>query len=138
MKNLLIIAILLQCAFLSSAQKLIIELPEPESQKGNLMVGVYTSNDDFPSVPSITQKITVQGNFKKILDMDLSAGTYAVSVYHDLNENGKLDRNIVGIPKEPVAFSNIDRLRMGPPKFKDASFSLNGTKKVELKWLDGI
>jgi len=51
-------------------------------------------------------------------------GTYAVTVYHDVNDNQKLDTNWIGIPKEPVAISNNAKGRLGPPKWKDASFEL--------------
>jgi MipA family protein len=47
----------------------------------------------------------------------LPAGNYAVTFFHDANDNGVLDRNAIGIPREPVAFSNNTRPRLGPPRF---------------------
>ena len=35
----------------------------------------------------------------------LPEGEYVISIYQDLNANGKLDTNLVGIPKEPVGIS---------------------------------
>ncbi len=35
----------------------------------------------------------------------LAPGQYAIAVYQDLNENGKLDRNFLTIPREPYGFS---------------------------------
>ena len=37
---------------------------------------------------------------------DIPFGIYAVAIYHDINSNGKLDRNSLGIPTEGYAFSN--------------------------------
>jgi len=56
------------------------------------------------------------------IDTSLPPGTYAVSVYEDLNGNHKLDGNILGIPREPVGASNNPRGRMGPPHFNDCAF----------------
>ena len=121
-----------------SAQSLIIRLPEPASTEGSFMVGVYTEKDNFPDEPSIPKKINVDNDFNRIIELkNLSKGTYAVSVYHDVNENGKLDRNLLGIPREPFAFSNMKTMGMGPPKFKDTSFRFDKqTKKITLHWLN--
>ena len=35
----------------------------------------------------------------------LAFGTYALALFHDVNDNGKLDKNALGIPVEPYAFS---------------------------------
>ncbi len=52
----------------------------------------------------------------------LKAGRYMVSFYHDVNGNGRLDRTAIGIPREPVAFSNNARPRFGPPRFEKMVF----------------
>ena len=53
-------------------------------------------------------------------------GRYAVSMFHDENENGELDANFLGIPKEGYGASNNARGRLGPPRFEDASFDYAG------------
>jgi uncharacterized protein (DUF2141 family) len=58
------------------------------------------------------------------------AGSWAVLSYQDENDNGKLDRNVLGIPKEPYAFSRDARGRFGPPSFEDAAFELRDEKAV--------
>jgi len=47
---------------------------------------------------------------------------YAVSVFHDENYNGKLDTNLLGIPREGVGASNDARGNFRPPKFGAAAF----------------
>jgi len=42
---------------------------------------------------------------------DLHDGVYAVSVFHDENENQKLDKDFVGIPKEGYGASNNPKKR---------------------------
>ncbi len=54
------------------------------------------------------------------------AGTYAVAVIHDENGNGRLDTMMM-MPREGFGFSRNPRIRMGPPRFNDASFPVNDT-----------
>lgn len=53
-------------------------------------------------------------------------GKYAVAVYHDQNNNQKIDTNWIGIPKEGTCTSNNVQARFGPPKWKDAMFVYRG------------
>ena len=54
---------------------------------------------------------------------DLPSGDYAVALFHDENDNGRLDR-MIGIPTEGVGFSNNPRLVFGPPRFLQARFAV--------------
>ena len=49
-------------------------------------------------------------------------GRYAAQAFHDENDNHKVDRGLLGIPKEGVGFSNDAKIRLGPPKFPEAAF----------------
>jgi uncharacterized protein (DUF2141 family) len=61
-------------------------------------------------------------------------GRYAISVAFDKNANGKLDRNLFGIPTEPVGLSRNPPLpKFGPPKFVDASFDYPSTNSLEFR-----
>jgi uncharacterized protein (DUF2141 family) len=55
---------------------------------------------------------------------DVPPGTYAVRLYHDENDNGELDANMFGVPREAYGFSNDARGRFGPPDFDEAAFTL--------------
>ena len=56
-------------------------------------------------------------------------GTYAAQAYHDENDNHKVDRGLLGIPREPVGFSNDAPLHRHGPSFEDAQFRV--VKAVE-------
>jgi uncharacterized protein (DUF2141 family) len=49
----------------------------------------------------------------------LSAGEYAVQLFHDENGDGQMGTNLFGIPTEGFGFSNAARASFGPPKFAD-------------------
>lgn len=51
-------------------------------------------------------------------------GLWAVSVYHDANDNGTLDKNLLGIPREGAGASRDPRNRLGPPSFDQAEMRI--------------
>lgn len=65
---------------------------------------------------------------------DLPPGRYAVAIYHDANNSGKLNTNFFGIPTESYGFSNNAMGTFGPPSFQETSFTVEvGTKIVPIK-----
>jgi len=60
----------------------------------------------------------------EIVFRGVPAGTYAISAFHDRNDNAELDRNLVGLPVEPYGFSNDARGSFGPPSFEAMSFAV--------------
>jgi uncharacterized protein (DUF2141 family) len=79
--------------------------------------------------------ITASGQSLVVHFKDLPPGEYAAVAFQDVNGNGKLDKNFLGIPKEPYGFSNSARGSAGPPKFSAAAVTLNpdGTTTIVLK-----
>ena len=61
-----------------------------------------------------------------------SDGFYALIVYLDVNLNNKLDKNFVGIPKEPYAFIYNARGFFGSPSFENASFVIAGDTSLSI------
>jgi uncharacterized protein (DUF2141 family) len=51
---------------------------------------------------------------------DLPAGDYGVAAIHDENSNAKLDRNLIGVPKEGFGFANNPHVGLVPPSFEKA------------------
>ena len=61
-------------------------------------------------------------------------GDYAIAVYHDANENGKLDRHLLGYPLEPYGFSNNARGKLGPPAWDRVFFQVgDATSAMEIQ-----
>jgi uncharacterized protein (DUF2141 family) len=58
------------------------------------------------------------------------AGRYAAQAFHDENRNGKVDRALLGIPKEGIGFSRDAPIRMSPPKWADAWFDFAGPRQA--------
>ena len=62
----------------------------------------------------------------------LPAGTYAVSLVHDVNKNHKLDKNFVGKPKEQWGLSNNPHAVLTAPAYSKCTFSLQGDKEIHV------
>ncbi|MEZ5564298.1 MAG: DUF2141 domain-containing protein [Gammaproteobacteria bacterium] len=108
-----------------------------KSDAGKLYVWVYDKKDDWLSDRYRTEKVVdIAGNRsgdRVTVDLLLPAGEYALSIFQDVNDDGKLERNFIGIPKEPAGLSNNVRPRFGPPKYKDAAFTVTPGTVVEQK-----
>ena len=64
-------------------------------------------------------------------------GSYAVQAIHDENDNGELDRNLIGRPREGMAISRDPPMRMGPPRFSDAVVEISeggGSVTLHMKY----
>lgn len=66
------------------------------------------------------------------IKIQLPAGDYSVAVYHDVNEDKSLNKNIIGIPKEPYGFSNNAMGSFGPPSFNQAMISVPEIKEINI------
>ena len=56
-----------------------------------------------------------------IVIRDVEPGTWAVVAFHDKNNDGEVDQNLLGIPTEGVGFSRDPRLGLRGPRFADAA-----------------
>lgn len=65
-----------------------------------------------------------------VLVPGVPAGRYAAQVFHDENRNGRVDRALLGIPKEGIGFSRDAPIRMSPPKWADAVFDFAGPRQT--------
>ena len=105
------------------------------NDKGQVLCALFSSAEAFPTkadkaVARLTAKIAER---QAVCDFTgIAPGTYAVSVVHDENSNGKLDRNFIGMPRAGVGASNDAKGHMGPPKFSAASFRYEGGR-LELR-----
>ena len=116
----------------SFAGDLTIKVDHVRSDRGSILAALYDSDVTFLKQPSARAKFKVkaaQGEVKYVFH-DLQAGQYALSVFHDENDNGKLDKNFFGVPREGYGFTNAARGSAGPPTFASAAFDFDGTDRT--------
>lgn len=133
MKKIFFILCLL--SFNAIAADLTVNITGITSKKGFIRLAMYDNATDFPGnyVNAIdSENILAQSSTATAIFKDLKPGTYAISVFHDVNNDEDLNTNFMGIPKEPFGFSNNPRI-LGPPKFRKCKFTVNSDKTVTIK-----
>lgn len=105
-----------------------------ESEKGNICFAVYTDQNSFLKFDRVYKsgsEKAVKGH-TAIEISDLPDGDYAIAIFHDANGNKNLDTNMLGIPKEQIAFSKGKMKMFGPPKFDECVFTLNSNMEMKI------
>ena len=116
------------------AAELIISIDNPPGQ-GAVNAMLFNSGSTFVDLRDPVTVITLPaGGTTPGRIPDLASGEYALVVYHDENGNGRLDENFIGIPSEPLGFSNR-YWPQGPPTFTKAAFKLEAeeTRTIDVK-----
>ncbi len=124
--KIILIGTLLYFLTLAPMQKLTIEITNIKQAKGTMNVAIYDAKSDFPNEksPTFFRLIPIPNTDNLKFTIDVPKGQYAVAVFQDLNNNNKLDKNIVGFPKESYGFSNDFRPKFAAPKFEDCAFDV--------------
>lgn len=133
MRKIFIIVALAVAATVATAQnrhQLTIVVDNVDSAAGRVMVGIYNkergafeqeSRYDGQAKPAVKGRVT--------FIFELPEGSYAVGAYHDQNNNGVLDKNWIGIPKEPYAMSGGRKI----PDFKASTIKVDSDKTITVK-----
>jgi uncharacterized protein (DUF2141 family) len=117
----------LQCFIFSNQPK---DGTQPESQKyqksvGVIYITVYDNEEDYMEnrYAGAIAKVESEGSLEAVLKIPY--GKYAVTIFHDVNEDEELNTNFIGIPKEPYGFSNNPKSSFGPPSFEQSLFEFS-------------
>lgn len=115
-----------RCQSPAETCKLLVHIDGFRNQKGNAGVTVFKSPDGWPE--NNDKALMHEGHpftgDKATLELQLPAGRYAIAVIHDENSNHKLDRNIIGIPKEGFGFANNPKVSLSAPSFNAAAMQV--------------
>ena len=78
--------------------------------------------------------VSVSVKMKRALAVfsDVQPGSYAMFVFHDKNNNNKMDKNFLGMPTEGYGASNNKLPFAAAPHFEDNKFIVNDNKTVSL------
>jgi len=118
-----------------------VEITGLRNDKGQVLCSLFSSASDFPkkTEKAVARSTSVISDRHAACEFSgIAPGTYAVSVFHDENSNGKLDTNFMGIPREGVGASNGAKGHLGPPKFDAAAFRFAGGRldlKISINYL---
>lgn len=145
MNNLYIIitvALLSLMLFSFSQQKeetysLTVNVKDLRNSEGTVLFALYNREDAFPDehYKKYIRKLAgkINNRISSVTFQNLPAGTYAVNILHDENNDGIIKKGII-LPKEGIGFSNYQSLGLSNrPTFAKSSFSLNGNMEISVK-----
>ena len=104
--------------------------------KGNLGSVIFTSPDGWPEDLNKAFRhgpspIDLSTRTAVAEWTDLPPGDYGIAVIHDENSNHKLDRNLLGIPKEGFGFANNPHVGLSAASFHESTVHV-GCPKTEI------
>lgn len=99
------------------------------SDRGRVQIGLFNSEETWKKNVRKFRgaKILVKDGEAVWIVENIPYGVYAVKLFHDENDNDKMDTNFLGMPTESYGFSNNVRGTFGPPGFDKASFNFDAT-----------
>jgi uncharacterized protein (DUF2141 family) len=111
----------------SSGIPIWVTIEKVRSSNGTIKVELYRGeaqkNQKKRKKVARTRVKARQGETKLCLNAP-TVGDYAISLYHDENDNKKFDRNFIGIPREGFGFSNNPPIGLGVPPQKEMRFKV--------------
>jgi len=114
---------------------LTVEVSGLKDATGNVYIAVYDSDSTWLSDTTVlSKKVAISEALDGELvrtELQLPLGEYALSVFYDKDDDGELDTNFIGMPKEPIALSNNAVAKFGPPKYADAVFTLGAEPMIQ-------
>ncbi len=106
------------------------------TDEGFLLIGIYTEKIFMKSTPKYTAKGEIKNGSSTITFEEIPPGSYAISGFHDLNGNNKMDFQPTGKPGEPYGISKNNINPNGPPIWEDSKFEVSGVPvEMEIKFL---
>lgn len=128
----------LVCALISPsllAAELTVEVNNIQQIQGSLYISLYKDEQGFDANSNSVkrEKISIDKASHQITLGDVPAGDYALRVYQDVNDNGKMDFNGM-LPAEPFG-SSSKSTELAPPSFGDAKFTLDKNQKIQIQLL---
>ncbi len=115
-----------------------IEFSGIKTEKGTLRMGLFKSKDAFEKEKPFEFFVVEKTGFKNgslTQSFQFPKGEYAISVWDDANDNGKMDKTIVGIPKEGYGFGDYIHKSFSKPNYDDFKMKISNTnQKVQVQF----
>lgn len=104
-----------------------------ESNNGHALVGLYDSEQNFLNTRVKGAVVKIENKTATCTFENLVDGVYAISAFHDEDDDGKLNMFLGFYPTEDTATSNNAPAKFGPPVWEDAKFEVKGGKVISQK-----
>jgi len=126
-----LLLLLLSVNFTWAQEKLTVVVKNIRNKKGHILVALFKDEKTFLTKFEYGKRV-IPGGSEVIVEFEnVPPGEYGLSVIHDENDNGVLDKKGIGIPREGFGFGNNAMGKFGPPDFEEAKIKWEGTNKTE-------
>lgn len=118
-----------------NAQTIAVQVTNFENNNGVCFACLFNKAEGFPDSSKNAIKcikVKIENKIAQFSFKDIPKGDYAIAVFHDENNNGKLDENFLGIPKEGYGVSNNVLPKMNKPKFEAAKFLFTTNRSINI------
>lgn len=118
------------------AQSIPVAITGVRSQKGIIMINVFKDQVSYEKEQPFKKFTFDKHSLDKgvmTVKLSLDPGVYGITMVDDENENGKIDKNLIGMPKEGFGFSNFFLEKMKKPSFQDFKVDLNTNASVKIR-----
>ncbi|MFN7219814.1 MAG: DUF2141 domain-containing protein [Burkholderiales bacterium] len=111
-----------------------LEVGDFRNNIGTLQCRLFARAADFPDGEGVlTVRVPINGRKAACAFPNIEAGTYAVAVVHDENNNGRVDKNFLGVPTEGYGASNNRTYALSSPKWEESKFVLKPSETLMLQ-----
>jgi uncharacterized protein (DUF2141 family) len=76
--------------------------------QGQVYVKIYSNDRDYRNDVPYASYVLESASQNIVYSFDILEGEYLIALFQDTNNNGILDTNFLGFPKEPVGLSNYN------------------------------
>lgn len=117
-------ALFIQASSFAQTYTLTLEVFDIRDIQGELQVGLFNTEDAFLEIGAefLVSNVKVDSATTLVIFTDVPQGNYAISLYHDIDSSGEINKNFIGVPTEPYGISNDAWRLLAAPRWKDASF----------------
>lgn len=108
-------------------------ISETSSDEGVIQLLIFDQEKGWPESLDDAWKIVtlpIENGIAKKTITNVPAGNYAVTVFHDQDENGVIRKNKIGYPVDNFGFSNNPSLFFGVPSFEKCSRKVTSGKST--------
>lgn len=123
----------LACDTSTTQVRLQVQIAGVQAAKGYLTISVYA--DDAKRFLAkggklLRQRVPAVMPATRACLVLPAAGTYAVVIYHDVNDDNKFNRTFVGLPAEGYGFSRNPKTLLGLPSLGEVRFAAQAGDNV--------
>ncbi|HEX7847997.1 MAG TPA: DUF2141 domain-containing protein [Chitinophagaceae bacterium] len=115
---------------------LTVSITNLRNDKGHVLISLFKNGDGYPDKPDKAfrkEKLSIKNNKASVVFNDLPAGDYAIAILHDEDDDLRMNKTWLGLPKEGYGFSNNVMGTFGPPSYSKAKFAHSNPSSQEIK-----